>query len=167
MNIKTKKTIAKEIIYFFITSALFFILWIGVIINNRIYESKIYRFKNESLKFQTQIEKNNKLLYKKPIELDEYGIPIKFIPPTDGVVLSENKKTTNNLTEEKLILIKNQKLTNLKTISNQNLLNVENKFLNENQINHILFYSFIILFGLLYPIRLIFLILKWSIKTLK
>jgi hypothetical protein len=166
MNIKTKKTIAKEIIYFFITSALFFILWIGVLINNRIYESKINRFKKETLDFQSQIQKNNKLLNKKPVEFDEYGIPIKFTRP-DGVVVSKNKQSNNNLTEKELLLAKNQKLTKLKTISNQNLLKAKNSFLNENQINNILFYSFIILFGLLYPIRLIFLLLKWSINTLK
>lgn len=163
MNITTKKTIAKEIIYFFAATTLFFVLWVGIVINNKIQENKINSFKSEVLGFQSQIDKNNKLLDRKLTKLDEYGIPIKFIPPSDGVI----KKNSKNLSEEDLTSNKIQQLEKLKAISNQKLLEVKNKHLNENQIKDILFYSFIIIFGLLYPLRLIFILLKWSFRTLK
>lgn len=194
MNSKTKKYIAKEIIYLFSIIFLLFLIWGGIKINNTYLENKINHYTKSIsiLKIQIDSAKTKPWNYKyeyllngkkyTPEELtkyakmskmsldnyikdagidivliskvyDEYGIPIKFTPPKDGKIVSENDKM-NRL----------QILYKKVNINNEKLINYRKDYLNESKI---IFNSFIILFGLLYPIRLIFYALKWSIKTIK
>ena len=49
----------------------------------------------------------------------------------------------------------------------KNLLKYKNNYLNVSEIKNNMLYCFIILFGILYPVRLIYKLLKWSFLTIK
>jgi hypothetical protein len=72
--------------------------------------------------------------------------------------------------EQTLIKIYKKKLEILKKSKNsyyQNLLNYKQKYLNSSEIKNYIFYCSIISFGLLYPFRLLYKLLKWSILMIR
>lgn len=230
MTSETKKTLAKEIIYFFSAITLLLLIWAGIEIRNKVYENKINSFKKEISEFQLQIKIFDKKLSEMVIKFDEYGIPVKLIPPLDGKVVSEKNIDQPNILlnnvyiafinggykgnkSDFILLIKEnpealndayklslnlgfkkgikefyssiisefkneQTLTKTyqkkieilnksKNSTNKNFINYKQKYLSCSEIKNNLFYCFIILFGFLYPVRLIYKLLKWSFLTLE
>ena len=80
MNNTTKKTIAKEIIYFFSIVALLLLVFIGIEIRNSFLNNKINNFSKEisivEIKIDSIQKTNPEKVNKKP-KFDEYGILIK------------------------------------------------------------------------------------------
>lgn len=163
MNLKTKKNIAKETIYFFSTIAILLAVWTGIEIRNFYLNTKIDDLNKEVLILKNKIEtKQNKIIeseIKNAPVVDEFGIPVKFKAPSDGKTLTD---------KEKLILINQDKfdLDKLKKEEkkmNQHLYYSKNKLISKQ----IVIWCAYIFFGLLYPIRYVFKLLKWSFKTIK
>lgn len=230
MTSETKKSLAKEIIYFFSVITLLLLIWAGIEIRNKVYENKINSLKKEISEFQLQIKTFEKKLFEMVIKFDEYGIPVKFIPPLDGKVVSEkniehpnqllnnvyltfinegykgsksdfislikeNQEALNDayklsinlgfkkgvkefyssilreFKNEQTITTAYQKkietLNKSKNSANKNLSNYKQKHLSYREIKNNMLCCFTILFGLLYPVRLVYKLLKWAFLTLK
>lgn len=82
MNIETKKTIAKEIIYFFSVIAMLLIIFLGIEIRNTFLNNKKNNFSKEISILKVKIDSIEKKLPKevnKKPKFDEYGILIKNV----------------------------------------------------------------------------------------
>ncbi len=267
-----KKTIAKEIIYFFSVISLLLIIWAGIEIRNTYLSSKMNNYTKEISDIKIQIdsiEKNypkkaktyNELFGEKPLgvfeppsdgieivpangndlkgtvswyellttteqifnylarnkfdfnifkfEEDEYGIPVKK-PITEAwlykygydhfdksikteynlekqpniemiynFIKSKNKKFNCNITNfvfwlkglpplpsleilDKLDALKKSKQENIQIQKE-----TENKILGSNETKSTIVWYSTFLFGLLYPCRFVFFLLKWAFKTVK
>jgi hypothetical protein len=202
MNTKTKKTIAKEIIYFFSVLALLLLVFVGIELRNSFLNNKINYFSKEISVVEIEIDSiqktNPEKVNKKP-KFDEYGILMKNADyynvldntmqlkktdkeKLDNIMLEmqnnnesdENKKFVVNDFVKKYGINKSLKpnqifeeLKKNKTETNQKIKVVENKILNINETKNIIIRLSLLLFGLLYPIRLIYKLLKWSFLTIQ
>lgn len=202
MNTKTKKTIAKEIIYFFSIVALLLLILIGIEIRNSFLNNKINNFSKAisivEIKIDSIQKKNPENINKKP-KFDEYGILIKnvdYFNDLDNIM--RLKKTDREELDNILLLMQNnnesdenkrllvndfvqeygikksikpnkvfEELKKNKTETIQKNKAIENKILNTNEKKNIIIYFSILLFGLFYPIRLIYKLLKWSFLTIQ
>lgn len=91
MNTKTKKTIAKEIIYFFSAITLLLVFWVGIEIRNFYLRNKIKNFSNEISDLKVQIDSVEKT-YTKEIK-DFYDlIPLDYDKLPDIDELNHNIK---------------------------------------------------------------------------
>lgn len=168
MNLITKKRIAKEILYFFTGIIILLIFWVFIEIQNSYYQNKVITYNKEITKLQIQIK--------------EFAIK-PVLQPDKLNKLNENAKimSESGSSEEDIIAMKDafvkrfgRKYTLSEEIKFDNLkknLQLETNKLNEAYLkflsrDDILFLS-IILFVLIYPIRIIFILVKWAIKTLK
>lgn len=173
MNITSKKIIAKEIIYFFSVIALLLIFWLVIEIRNFYSEKKIKTISYEISNIQLQIDKNEKKtnFYLKPekekilinglLELDKNG-------SSDDEMRAYVSDFKSKFSEEKIELIKKTKiLEKKKNILSNDLYSSQKYFLNNEEKKHNLLILSAILFSILYPIRLVFKLIKWSLLTLK
>ena len=202
MNNKTKKTIAKEIIYFFSIVALLLLVLVGIEIRNSFLNNKINNFSKAISRVESKIDSiqrtNPENINKKP-KFDEYGILIKNadyfnnfdntmrLKKTDREELDNillEMQNNNESDENKRLLVNNfvkeygikkllkpnkifEELKKNKTVTVQKSIAIENKILNIKEKKNILIYISILLFGLFYPIRLIYKLLKWSFLTIQ
>lgn len=202
MNNTTKKTIAKEIIYFFSIVALLLLVFIGIEIRNSFLNNKINNFSKEisivEIKIDSIQKTNPEKVNKKP-KFDEYGILIKNADyfnvlyntiqlkktdkeKLDNIMLEmqnnnesdENKKFVVNDFVKKYGIKKSLKpnkvieeLKKNKTETNQKIKVIENKILNTIDTKNIIICLSLLLFSFLYPIRLIYKLLKWSFLTIQ
>jgi len=173
MNITSKKIIAKEIIYFFSVIALLLFFWLIIEIRNFYSEEKIKTISYEISIIQLQIDKNQKKtnFYLKPekmkilinglIELDKNG-------SSDDEMRAYVSDFKSKFSEEKIELLKKTKiLEKKKNILSNKLYSSQKYFLSNEEKNRNLLILSAILFSLLYPIRLVFKLIKWSLLTLK
>lgn len=223
MNSANKKTLAKEILYFFSVITLLLLIWVGIEIRNKAYENKINILKKEISEFQFTTTLVNQRLAGMVIKEDEYGIIIRpshegnvnsdkslfldnvyisFINEgykgsksdfitlikknqaalNDAYKLSSNlgfKKGVNEFHDSLLSGFKEEQdsttaytnklkvLNKSIKIANKNLLDYETKFLGDSEIKMNMLYCIIILFGFLYPFRLVYKSVKWAFLTLK
>jgi hypothetical protein len=178
MNPKIKKNVAKEVIYFFSIVLLTSFVWIGIKINNYYFENKIIKCRNLISNLKKEINgylpKNSKYILINNIYSEEdfftYAKTKKKslnLNAGDAILtlgnefnhIKEVELTYNKNKIQKLkILYKNLKL-NFKKIDNYNKC-----FLNEN---FVVFNSFLFLLILIYPLRFVFILLKWSFSTIK
>lgn len=108
MNTETKKTIAKEIIYFFTVVAMLLIVFLGIEIRNSFLNNKKNNFSKEISVLKIKIDSIEKRLPKKinkKPKFDEYGILIKNV---DYFNISDNTIQLRKTDREKLddIMIK-------------------------------------------------------------
>ena len=168
MNLITKKRIAKEILYFFTGIIILLIFWVFIEIQNSYYQNKVITYNKEITKLQIQIkefaikpvlqpDKLNKLNENAKIMSESGSSEEDIIAMKDAVVKRFGRKYT--LSEE----IKFDNLKKNLQLETNKLNEAYLKFLSRDDI---LFLS-IILFVLIYPIRIIFILVKWAIKTLK
>ena len=180
MDIKTKKIIAREVLYLFYVNALLFILWGFLELRSFYFTNKIenksavsYTTKSElKQRLRKFVDVSNKGLYLTEgdlldqfPDLNAYGVEVlrDFVATSN----SENYKTENELFLkfpeffDDVSKRKHQKL--------QQEINDDRYKLNSNS-NFIEVYLPIfafVLYCLLYPIRLLFYLLKWSFRILR
>lgn len=181
MNSKTKKNVAKEVIYFFSIVLLTSFVWIGIKINNYYFENKIIKCNNSISIINKELNRyspknskyilNNKVYSEEDLStyakmsnmsLDNYiveaGAKGPIILDNEYNQIKDAELTYNKNKVQKLkILYKNRKL-NIKKIDNYN-----KYFLNENLV---VFNSFLFLLILIYPLRFVYILLKWSFSTI-
>jgi hypothetical protein len=68
---------------------------------------------------------------------------------------------------KKEIIVKREQLEKAKILSLKNFYDTQNKLIDNTEKNKILTYGLFIIFGLIYPFRLIYYSLIWSIRTLR
>lgn len=194
MKTKIKKTIAKEIIYFFSIISLLLIVFIGIEIRNSFLNNEINNFSKAISTLNIKINSIQKRKLEKENtkpKFDEYGILFKN---TDYFNVIDNTMQLKKADEEKLDNIMQEMQNNnesdenkkivandfldkygIKKISNSYLIFeelkknkketiekikiIENKVLNTKDT---IIYLLFLLFGLLYPVRLIYKLLKWA-----
>jgi hypothetical protein len=169
MNLRTKKSIAREIIYFFSGILILLIFWGFIEIQNNYFQNKVISQRKEINQIQAQIKK----LEKKPL-----------LNPDKLKILNDNAKEMYELgsSKEEILAMKDdffKLFGNKKTLSEQiklktneklktdNVKKTYLKILNRDEIFHNIKLLAIILFILLYPARIIFISVKWAIKILK
>jgi len=169
MNISAKKNIAKEIIYFFSLLLCTAIIWTVVELRNNHLKNEQYKILKSIERNNSKIDSLNKLNELPPIrmkqlvenltEMFENGATDK-----DGEKYSKDfsEKFKNKSITDKLIYLSDAG-KKLKIDKQKN----QQKFINNDLSNGFTIMSFWILISVLYPIRIIFYIIKWAIKTLK
>jgi hypothetical protein len=173
MNITSKKIIAKEIIYFFSVITLLLIFWSIIEIRNFYSEKKIKTISYKIENIQLQIDKNEKKtdFLLKP-EKEEILINGMIELLKNGSAKEETKAYVNDFynkfSEEKIELNKKTKtLQNKKNILSSDLKSLQKYFLNNNEKKYTLLLFSVILFSILYPIRLVFKLIKWSLLIMR
>ncbi len=164
MDIKIKKSLAKEVIYLFSILSILILIWgtheiysfyIDKKINKINLDIDILESKSNILK--TQLDSIQFVSPPPPPPgfqiLDEYGIPVK--KPWDKIIERETREISNNLKSNGLLL----------DAKKAKLFSVEETILFKHK-NSILFWLFIISFSLLYPVRFIYKLVKWATTVL-
>jgi hypothetical protein len=173
MKTISKKTIAKEIIYFFSLVVIVLIFWAILLIRNYYSEKKINTIANEISIIQIQIDKNKN---KKDFLLEPNKKKILFDGLNEMHSYGSSDEDMNRYIDdfeslfslEKINLIKKTKILQKKKNILISKLNYSKKyFLNENEKKSNILNFTSILFSLLYPIRLIYRLLKWSFLTIQ
>jgi hypothetical protein len=179
MNTITKKTIAKEIIYFFTVVALLLLVWAGIEIRNYFFRNKISNISNEISIMKTQIvsieNKFPEFIWKQPSELSDLVVVVKKLDLSGFDQVKVTQPDTIEWGKEILAsdfppideFNKVKQLCKAKIVSYNKLTELENKLLYSNETKVIIIWCSIIAFGLLYPIRFIFFLLCWAFKTIK
>jgi len=173
MNIGTKKILAKEIIYFFSVITLIVIFWSIIEIRNSYTEKKIETISDKILTLQLQINRNDqkrdfllepdkkKILFNGLTELHNNGSSVEEME--NYIADFESKFSI-----EKIKLVKKtQLIKNKKNILTTELTASKNNYLDQNEKKSNILILSLILFSILYPIRLIYKILKWSFLTIQ
>lgn len=169
MNDKNKRRLAKEILYFFLATLCILLLWGFLETKNYFTNNTIRKLTTEASSLTFQIDSLDKV-----IVLDEYRrkqndsniAELLDKGATEGQVreyVYDFKKKFGN----KEIFQKEEQLKRNKTLALQNLVNTENKVIDNNEKRNILIWGLIIVFGILYPLRLVYSTLMWSFRTLK
>ena len=172
MNLRTKKSIAKEVLYFFAGVIILLIFWAFLEIQNNYFQNKIINYKKEITQLQSQIKKFEtktllqpdklKKLNENALKMSKAGYSEEdILTMKDDFLKLFGKKHT--LKEQiKLDKLKNSEITKTNQLKKSYL-----KILSKDDVSHNLKFFSIILFVLLYPIRIIYILVKWAIKTLK
>lgn len=168
MNLRTKRSIAKEIIYFFTGVIILLIFWGFIAIQNNYYQNKVITCKKEIAKIQTQIN----LTILQPDKLKKLFANVKIMNESgssnEDIVAMMNafeKRFGKKITLSERIKL--EKLRKNGKLEANILEEISSKILNEEDIfNNIKILS-ILIFVLLYPIRFIIILVIWSIKILK
>ena len=172
MNLRTKKIIAKEIIYLFSGIIILLMIWVIMEIQNVYYQNKVNTYKNEITQLQIQMkesvikpilqpDKLKKLNDNAKIMFESGSSEEDILAMKDAFLKRFGRKHTLN---EK---IKLDKLKNSEITKNNELKKTYLKILNKDDVSHNIKFFSIIIFVLLYPIRIIYILVKWAIKTLK
>lgn len=180
MNLKTKKIIAKEIVYFFSVIAILLMTWMVLELRNSYLLNKIDNNSKEFLFFvKSDLKKilrdfvatsnsgkygtETELLSKFP-ELKIYNIQIlrDFVATSNSGIYKSEKEVYSKFPE----------FFDEKSQIEYNYLNKElsfdkGKLLKNSKLKNNFWIIVLILFSLLYPIRLIYNLLKWSLLTIK
>ena len=171
MNLRTKKSIAKEVLYFFAGVVILLIFWAFLEIQNNYFQNKVINYKKEITQLQSQIKKFEtkslqpdklKKLNENALEMSEAGYSQEDIltMKDDFLKLFGSK---NTLSEQ----IKLKKLKINEKLKTDNVKKIYLKILNRDEIFHNIKLIAIIIFVLLYPARIVFISVKWAIKILK
>lgn len=169
MNLRTKKSIAKEVLYLFSGVILLLIFWLYLEIKNNYHNNKVVTYKEEITQLQSQIKKVESKPLLNPDKLKKLNENAKIMSESgsskDDILAMKDdfiKKFGNqNTLSEQVKLKTNEVIVNDK-IKKANL-----KMLNREEIYHNIKLLSIVLFILLYPVRIIFISVKWAIKILK
>ena len=167
---KNKRKIAKEILYFFF--GIFCILVICCFIESKNYflNNKIESINNNALNLTKQIDSLNTInvLFDKYYSKKLLSNITKM--HTEGYSVEDIGNMIDDFSKKfgrKEINLKINKLKLIKSSSLMDCKDYKSKLLNYNEKVKILTYCITIIMGLIYPLRLIYYSLKWSIKTLK
>lgn len=169
MNLRTKKSIAKEILYFFAGIIILLIFWAFLEIQKNYFQNKVITYKKEITQLQSQIIKLERKPLLQPDKLKKLNENAKMMSEAgsskeDILAMKDDflKMFGNqNILSERVKLKKNQ------VIINDKIKKVNLKMLNSEEIYHNIKLLAIVLFILLYPIRIIFISVKWAVKILK
>lgn len=168
MNLTTKRRIAKEILYFFTGVIIILLFWGIILIQNNYYQNKVVTCKNEINHLQTQInltilhpDKLKKLFANVKIMNESGSSNEDIVDMMNAFEKRFGKKIT--LSER----IKLEKLRKNEKIETNKLKEISLKIFNEDDIFTNIKISSILILALLYPIRFIFILIKWAIKILK
>ena len=166
-----KKIIAKEIIYFFATITLILIFWSFIEIRNYYSKKKVKTISHEISVIQLEIDKNEKNNYFKPetwkiliTELTELAKNGSSDVEMKSYCLDFDKK----FSKEKDQLIKKTKILKVDQEKLSSKINIYENYILKNleKKNSLLIFSTILL-SILYPIRLVFILIRWSLLTIK
>lgn len=172
MNLRTKKSVAKEVLYFFAGVTILLIFWAFLEMQNIYFQNKVNTYNKEITQLQSQIKKLEtkpllqpdklKKLNENALEMSEAGYSEEDIltMKVDFLKLFGSKKT---LSEQ----IKLKKLKINEKLKADNIKKIYLKILNGDEIFQNIKLLAIVLFVLLYPTRIIFISVKWAIKILK
>ena len=172
MNLRTKKSIAKEILYFFAGVIILLIFWAFLEIQNNYFQNNIINYKKEITQLQSQIKKFEtttllqpdklKIFNKNALKMSEAGYSEEVIlTMKDDFLKLFGRKCT--LKEQiKLDKLKNSEITKTNQLKKTSL-----KILSKDDISKEIKFFSIALFVLLYPMRIVYILVKWAIKTLK
>jgi hypothetical protein len=164
MNLRTKKTIAKEILYFFIGIIIILIFWAFIEVQNSYYKNEVISYNQEIVRLQTlrkpllNADKLKKLNENAKNMFESGSSKEDILAMKDAFVKRFGIKYNLN---EKLKLEKEEKV-----ITNE-LNKTSLKILDGYEISDKVVILSIIFFVLLYPIRFVFILVKWAIKTIK
>ncbi len=164
MNLRTKKTIAKEILYFFIGIIIILIFWAFIEVQNSYYKNEVISYNQEIVRLQTlrkpflNADKLKKLNENAKKMFESGSSNEDILAMKDAFVKRFGIKYNLN---EKLKLEKEEKV-----ITNE-LNKTSLKILDGYKISDKVVILSIIFFVLLYPIRFVFILVKWAIKTIK
>lgn len=233
MNLRTKKVIAKEILYFFISVVIIIIFWSSIKVRNYYYQNKVNSSNTKISDLQSKIDKlENDLLIipskrnvlNKNIEIlkrnnstaqeiilmtkefkDKFSIESvlkKYVDTANNPKYNSDFEVINNLFPElngydntllksyvatannenynsNFVIINSKfpeffneqikidKLKNIKKTETDKRNKTKLKIVNRDEIIQIITNLSIVIMGFLYPIRIVFISVKWAIKILK
>jgi hypothetical protein len=162
MDIKIKKALAKEVIYLFSILSILILIWGTREIYSLYIDKKISKInlnieilELKSNILETQLDSIKFVPPPPPgfLPLDEYGIPIK--KPWNKIIETKTREISNDLKSNDLLL----------DTEEAKLFSIKETILFKHK-NSIFFWLLIISFSLLYPVRLIFKIVKWATTVL-
>lgn len=169
MNLRTKKSIAKEVLYLFSGVILLLIFWLYLEIKNNYHNNKVVTYKEEINQLQSQIKKFESKPLLNPDKLKKLNENAKIMSESgsskvDILAMKDDfiKKFGNQNTLSEQVKLKTNEVIINDKIKKANL-----KMLNGEEIYHNIKLLSIVLFILLYPVRIIFISVKWAIKILK
>ena len=169
MNLRTKKSIAKEVLYLFSGVILLLIFWLYLEIKNNYHNNKVVTYKEEINQLQSQIKKFESKPLLNPDKLKKLNENAKIMSESgsskDDILAMKDdfiKKFGNQNTLSEQVKLKTNEVIINDKIKKANL-----KMLNGEEIYHNIKLLSIVLFILLYPVRIIFISVKWAIKILK
>lgn len=169
MNLRTKKSIAKEVLYLFSGVILLLIFWLYLEIKNNYHNNKVVTYKEEITQLQSQIKKFESKPLLNPDKLKKLNENAKIMSESgsskDDILAMKDdfiKKFGNQNTLSEQVKLKTNEVIINDKIKKANL-----KMLNREEIYHNIKLLSIVLFILLYPVRIIFISVKWAIKILK
>ena len=172
MNLRTKKSIAKEVLYFFAGVIILLIFWAFLEIQNNYFQNNIINYKKEITQLQSQIKKFEtktllqpdklKKLNENALKMSKAGYSEEDIltMKDDFLKLFGRKHTLKE--QIKLDKLKNSEITKTNQLKKTSL-----KILSKDDISKEIKFLTIALFIILYPMRIVYVLVKWSIRTLK
>ena len=169
MNKKNKRTLAKEILYFFSGIFCILVFWGLIEVKNYLINSDIEKISIETLTLTKQLDslENIKVLdeeWRKKLDSNIFEMQDKGATEDDiKRMVSDFKKRFG----KKEIIVKREQLEKAKILSIKNFDDTQDKLIDNTEKNKILTYGLFIIFGLIYPLRLIYYSLIWSIRTLR
>lgn len=167
MNLRTKKIIAKEILYFFIGIIMILIFWTIMEIQNSYYRNEVISYNQEIVRLQTlrkpllnadklkKLNENAKKMSESGSSKEDILAMKDAFVKRFGIKYNFNQK------------IKLEKLKKEEKVITNELNKTSLKILNRYEISYKLGSLSIIFFVLLYPIRFVFILVRWAIKTIK
>ena len=169
MNLRTKKNIAKEVLYLFAGVILLLMFWLYLEIKNNYHHNKIVTYKEEIAQLQSQIKKLESKPLLEPDKLKKLNENAKMMSESgsskDDILAMKDdflKKFGNQNTLNEQVKLKTNEVIINDKIKKANL-----KMLNREEIFHNIKLLSIVLFIFLYPVRISFILVKWAIKILK
>ena len=158
-----------EILYFFFGTLCTLLLWSFIVTKNHFTNNNIKKLTSKVASLTSQIDSLDKV-----VVLDENRrkqVDSNIISMLDkGATEDDVRKYVYDFKMKfgnKEIFEKGEQLKRSRTLALQNIDNYRNKLIDNNEKRNILVWGLIILFGILYPLRLAYYTLLWSFKTLK
>ncbi|WP_345095596.1 hypothetical protein [Flavobacterium chungnamense] len=167
MNLRTKKTIAKEILYFFIGIIIILIFWAFIEIQNSYYKNEVISYNQEIVRLHTlrkpllnadklkKLNENAKKMFESGSSKEDILAMKDAFIKRFGIKYNLNEK------------IKLEKLKKEEKVITNELNKTSLKILEGYEITDKVGILSIIFFVLLYPIRFVFILVRWAIKTIK
>jgi hypothetical protein len=170
MNEKNKRTLAKEVLYFFFGIFCTLVFWGVIETKNYLLNNKIESITHTTLTLTKQIDSlstidvvfDNYHSYKLKSNINKMHNEGYSDADIDNMIDAFEKKFGRKETNLKINQLKNAKILLLK-----NYKNAKSKLIDYNEKIQILICFILIIMGIIYPLRLAYYSLKWSIRTLK
>ena len=169
MKEQNKRRLAKEILYCFFATLCTLLLWGFLETKNYFTNNNIRKLTTETSRLTFQIDSLDKVIVldeNRRTQVDSNIISLLDKGATEDDVrryVYDFKKKFGN----KEVFDKEEQLKSKRTLVLQNLVDTQNKLIHNNEKRNILIWALIILFGILYPLRIVYNVLMWSFRTLK